>query len=447
MRSFAVLFTLLTASACATAAAEWRAGAAKVRITPSGPVWMAGYDARTQPSSGVLNDIWVRALALRAGDGPTSVILTMEVVGVPRSLGDEFARRMERRGVARDRLLLNASHTHSAPMAGAEWIERSRHRLNDEQAAISLRYTAWLIDRMEEAAAKAIDNLAPARLAYGQGFAGIAVNRRRVGALERPGPVDQDVHVLSVHGEKGELRAILLGYACHATVLSGYEINGDFPGFAQTALETAHPTAVALFLQGCGADSNPLPRRTVELARAYGGVLAAAVEEVLKGRMRPLAPALACVIDSVDVRFRTPPTRAQLEEERKGKDPLRQRHAAMLLEVLAREGRIPDTYPFLAQVWRVGPDLTLIALAGEVVVEYSLRFKAAYGWGKTWVAGYSNDVFAYIPSVRVLREGGYEGGEAMLYRPLAGPFDESIEETIANKVDELVKRVNAPAAR
>ena len=66
--------------------------------------------------------------------------------------------------------------------------------------------------------------------------------------------------------------------------------------------------------------------------------------------------------------------------------------------------------------------MTFIALGGEVVVDYSLRFKRQYGADNLWVAGYSNDVFAYIPSLRVLREGGYEGGGAMLRLRPARPL-------------------------
>jgi hypothetical protein len=179
----------------------------------------------------------------------------------------------------------------------------------------------------------------------------------------------------------------------------------------------------------------------VELARAYGQVLATAVNEALVAKRRPIGGPLRTAFDTVDVRLTPAPSRAQLEQQKKTGDALHQRHAGLLLDLLEREGRIPDTYPYQVQVWQFGPDLTLIALSGEVVVDYSLRFKAAYGWGKTWVAGYSNDVFGYVPSLRVLREGGYEGGDAMLYRPISGPFHESVEETISGKVDELVKRL------
>ena len=72
------------------------------------------------------------------------------------------------------------------------------------------------------------------------------------------------------------------GYACHPTVLDGYEWSGDYPGFAQIELEKSYPGTVAMFFQGTGADMNPLPRRTVPLAQQYGEELAAAVQEGFK---------------------------------------------------------------------------------------------------------------------------------------------------------------------
>jgi len=108
---------------------------------------------------------------------------------------------------------------------------------------------------------------------------------------------------------------------------------------------------------------------------------------------------------------------------------------------LDRDGRLPSEYPYPLQVWQFGQDVTLIAMAGEVVVDYALRLKRELGMEKVWVAGYSNDVFAYIPSLRVLREGGYEAEGAMLYYCQPGAFDPSVEETIVQKAHELVKRL------
>jgi hypothetical protein len=86
----------------------------------------------------------------------------------------------------------------------------------------------------------------------------------------------------------------------------------------------------------------------------------------------------------------------------------------------------------------------MVALAGEVVVDYSLRLKTELAGSPVWVAGYCNDVFGYVPSLRILNEGGYEGGGAMLYTPLPGPFAPSVEKQVIDKVHELVNKVRAP---
>jgi hypothetical protein len=85
--------------------------------------------------------------------------------------------------------------------------------------------------------------------------------------------------------------------------------------------------------------------------------------------------------------------------------------------------------------------MTFLALGGEVVVDYSLRFKRQYGFDTLWVAGYSNDVFAYIPSRRVLEEGGYEGGGAMIAYGQPAAFTPEVEEIVACGVDSLMVRV------
>jgi hypothetical protein len=257
----------------------------------------------------------------------------------------------------------------------------------------------------------------------------------------------------------------VFGYACHATSSpADYQITADWPGYAQAAVEAANPGATAMFVNGCGADCDPMPRSTVELPKMYGDIMAVAIGQVVNRPMRPLSGPLTAVFGYADIPFQTPPTKDELQERLKTATGMRARHARLLLGVIEREGKIYDHYPYPVQVWQFGPPalaggndasfgqtapkppaqagsrLTLIALGGETVVDYALRFKAAYGWEDTWVAGYSNDVMGYIPSLRVLTEGGYEGGGAMVNYGRPGPLGSAVEETIARKVVELVAR-------
>lgn len=421
----------------------WKAGVAKVKITPDEPIWMAGYASRDKPSKGVRQDLYAKALALQDDTGKPAVLVTLDLVGIEREMADVIAGRcLKQYGVTRDRLLLNISHTHSGPVAGLSLMPL--YKLTPEQRDVVRRYTDALINKVVGVVGASLQDLAPAKLEFKQGLAGFAVNRRRVSNRSLPGPVDHDVPVLKVSDPAGTLRAVAVGYACHATCLSDFQINGDWPGYAQEEIEKAHPGATALFVQGCGADTNPLPRRTVELAVKYGQILAAAVEEVLGRPMTPLNGPMKTAFECVDVAFQTPPSHEELKARLKDKNVYRRDHARRLLDTLEREGKLPASYPYPIQVWQFGPKLKLIALAGEVVVDYSLRLKAEQGWDSTWVAGYCNDILAYIPSVRVLKEGGYEGGEAMIYFGRTGPFGEAVEETIVGKTSQLVKRT-APA--
>jgi neutral ceramidase len=426
------------------AQSAWKAGAAKVSITPSQPIWMAGYDARTKPSEGVLQDIYAKALALQDDSGATTVLVTLDLVGVAPSYTVPIVERAQKLGIARERILLNASHTHSAPSAGEEWVQRFEDRVTPKDIAVVRAYTRELIDKVSNVIAESVRNLAPARLSFGQSLAGVAVNRRRVANPAWPGPVDHDVPVLAVRGTNGTVRAVVFGYACHNTTLGDYRINGDYAGYAMEELEKQNPGAIALFVQGAGADANPLPRRTVELAMRHGQTVAAAVREVVQGKMKPVNGALRAAFEYTEVPFQKPPSREELTARLKDANPGRRRNARWLLDALERDGRIRTSYPDPIQVWKFGDGPTMIAMGGEVVVDYALRLKAKYGWTDTWIAGYSNDVFGYVPSRRVLQEGGYEGGDALINKPYPGPFAPEIEETIVNKVDDLVRKVRQP---
>jgi neutral ceramidase len=136
---------------------------------------------------------------------------------------------------------------------------------------------------------------------------------------------------MTVSGADGKLRAVLVGYACHATVLNIYQVSGDWPGFAQEAIEKAHSGAIALYVQGAAADANPLPRRSVELARTYGVVLVAAVEDVLHAPMKTLDGPVRTAYEIVQAPFHSVPTREELAAQ---KSPQQQRRNARWLNIL-----------------------------------------------------------------------------------------------------------------
>lgn len=429
------------------AGAGWKAGTARTKITPSQPMWMSGYASRDRPAEGTLIELWAKALALEDGEGHRGVLVTLDLCGIDRDLSVRACERIRRQHrLERADIALNVSHTHTGPVVGKNL--RSMYFLDERQSALVDEYTRQLEDRIVAVAGEALGALQPATIEFGVGKATFAVNRRNnreedVTALRAAGklkgPVDHDLPVLCVKSAADDKPlAVVFGYACHATTLQFYQWSGDWPGFAQLELEKKHPGATAFFVAGCGADQNPLPRRTVELAKEYGGQAAAGVEAVLASATKPVPPHLRTSYSEIALPFGQLPSREQLEKDAASSDRYVANRAKLLLRSIEPEGALPQTYPYPVQVWRLGPDLPMVLLGGEVVVDYSLRLKRELGPG-TWVAGYCNDVMAYIPSLRVLKEGGYEGGGAMVYYGLPAPWGPQVEERIVAEVHRLEK--------
>ncbi|HVX67157.1 MAG TPA: neutral/alkaline non-lysosomal ceramidase N-terminal domain-containing protein [Bryobacteraceae bacterium] len=438
----------LAACAAGAWAADYQAGVARMKITPERPIWLSGYASRTHPSEGVLQDLWAKALVIQDDKGGRVALVTTDLIGLPRSLADLVAARVEKQyGLERSRLLLNSSHTHTGPALRGNlsvmWD------LTPEQSAAIDEYSSKLADALVNVVGAALGDLKPARLAFGQGTAGFAANRRQptsngvVIGVNPDGPRDLSVPVLRVTSPDGKLLAVLFGYACHNTTLTGehYKLSGDYAGYAQAAIENAHPSATALFLQLCAGDQNPNPRSTVELAEQHGRTLAGEVDRVLAGTLRPVRGPVRTAFRIVEPAF-APHTRETFEKQLTSTNPSEVRRAKLMLAAYDN-GHPVRRVPYPVQAVRFGRDLTVVALGGEPVVDYALRIKREVGSSAepVIVAGYSNDVMCYVPSVAVLKGGGYEPQDSMIYYGQPGPFSEDIEETVIGAVRSVLKRV------
>jgi hypothetical protein len=393
----------------------WRAAAVSVVITPTKNLWMAGYAGRKKPAEGKVQDLFAKALALQDEKGQRLVIVTMDLIGVPQGVRHRVAGRVEQElGLPPQFLLLNASHTHSGPSLRGPAV--TAKDLENERIRGAHEYTQELEKKLVRVIGEALSKLAPARLTWNRARSGFAMNRRLPtpkGYTNSPnpeGPVDHEVPVLRVEGAGGELRAMMFGYACHNTCLGFYNYCGDYAGYAQEYLQANRTNFTALFLMGCAGDQNPYPRGTgivpgladLDLAKQHGRTLANAAE-------------MANITPKRDVR-----------------GPLRAAYEEVSLDY-AKE-RPAHSYP--VQVIKFGGDLTLVALGSETVVDYSLRLKRELaGDAAVWIAGYSNDYTGYIPSLRVLREGGYEAAEG---------WTETVEDRVIGKVHELNRRLGKP---
>lgn len=442
-RSYIVLLLLL-ASTLTYAQSGWKAGIAKTVITPDENIWMAGFASRTKPASGKLHDLWAKALVLQDAKGHTTLLVTSDILGFPKDVSDYIRQQLERKHkLTKAQIILNSSHTHSGPVLNKA-LEDIYPITPEEQAKID-RYTKVLSDKILKLADEALKNLEPATIATANGVTRFQVNRRNNNAAqltqlsELKGPNDYAVPVIKVTNSKGEVKGIVFGYACHPTVLNGYEWSGDYAGFAQLELEKLYPTATAMFFQGAAGDQNPLPRHSVALAKQYGLELAAAVERVLTEEMKEQKPSLASAYSEVALQFSTLPNAQELqkEAEQSGTEYIR-RWAKRLGTLVKSNQKLPSSYPYPVQAWRIG-DQTLINLAGEVTIEYAIKLKKIFGT-EAFVMAYSNDVLGYIPSLTVLREGGYEGNTSQMVYGLPTVWEASIESTILDTAIKVGKQ-------
>jgi len=426
---------------------QWKAGVSKIDITPKDPIWLAGYGGRDQPSEEVIHPIWIKALALEDASGKQSVLITTDLLGMPKALSDQIRAGLnEKYGLTKSQVIINSSHSHSGPVLGNSLSDI--YPMEEEHKEQVSRYSANLVNKMFQLVEEAFGSLQPAHLFVENGVTRFQVNRRNnaENALESnsdlKGPNDYAVPVIKVANEAGEIMAIAFGYACHPTVLGDYKISGDYPGFAQIELEENYPGAVALFFQGAGADQNPLPRRTVFLAQQYGKSLAAAVERVLSEDMRQLEASIQTAYTEVDLALAEPPSMEALSKFIASSSGYQKRWATRMKEERSKGMSITKSYPFPVQVWKLG-DQPIMTLGGETVIAYAVQLKKIFGQ-HIFVMGYTNDVMGYIPSTTILREGGYEGASSQMVYGMPSTWGSNIEIDILHEFLRLAEQADVP---
>ena len=413
-----------------------RAGTASADITPELPIWLSGYASREKPASGVGQRLHAKALALDDGKGGSIVIVTVDLLGLSKEIIDEVRAHVGG-GLGKDpaRILFNSSHTHTGPVIWPcldvvyEFTSEDQRRLS----AYRQQLTKSLIGIIDAS----ISRMAPARMYFGRGEAGFAINRR--GALNPNGPIDHEVPVIKVVDMTGELRAVLFGYACHNTTIVDeyHEISGDWAGFTQESLEKDHPGAIALFMTGCGGDQNPEPRGSLQHSKDHAAELSKAIDAVLNRPMQEVRGPIKAIRSELTLPFK-PVEASTYQNDLAGDNIYKQRRAKLMIQA-ANKGWKVDSYSYPIQAVRFGKDLTILGLADEVVVDYSLMNKQRYKSENLFVAGYCSQVNCYIPNKRILKEGGYEADDSMIYYGFPGPFSDTVEDLIMDKIGVMMK--------
>ena len=440
---------LLVANVSADEGRAVPVGVARIDITPEGPIRMAGYGDRRTESEGVAQRLWAKALAIGDDESGPAVLVTVENCGVPASVTEEVARKLENtRRIRRERLVVCSTHIHTGPcLTGVLATQFGQPLPKDQQATIE-RYTRELPDKLEKVAMAALADRQPRHLSWAQGTADFAVNRRvlkdgqfvKLGAYPA-GPVDRVLPVLRVTDASDKVIAIVANYACHCTALGAAfnRICGDWAGYAQQYIEEQHPGAICMMTIGCAGDADPQPRTGLEYAQQHGRTFAAAVDRILRGDMTPIRGPLTCRLERIRLTFDRIPTRPEWESLAKGTGATAY-HARLQLARLNGGEQLQKELDYPIQVWRFGDNLTFVFLAGEVMVDYSIRLRKELNDTRLWLCAYANDVPCYIPSRRNLAEGGYEVDTAMVYYDRPGRLAQDTEDRIVACVHRLALR-------
>jgi neutral ceramidase len=443
---FLAAFFLLVSLATGASAQEtaWKVGLAWVKITPEQPLFMAGYAARNKPFESIHDDLYAKAIVLDDGQGTRAVLVTTDLIGFrgadAQPLREAIAAKT---GIKPAAVIINSSHTHTGPALTSSDLSAEGR----EHGERTLAYLKQLQDKIVTLVADAASDMKPAKLSWGTGVVHFVMNRREftvdrgvILGVNPRGLADRSVPVLRIDDPDGKLRGLVFGAACHNTTLGpqNYEISGDFAGHAQRLIESQHPGATAMFMQGCAGDANPYPRGSHEIAEQHGVELATEVARVLTTKLAPVRGPLKTAWGEVALPLAPPPSRDELTKQAAGKSGPSV-SAQRMLAALDRGEKLATEYTCPVSVWQFGEDLTLVSLSGEVVVDYVKMIEDAIGPNRLWVSAYNHDVFGYLPSARVLREGGYET-RGLIYGGV-GQFAPHAQEVLVAKVKELASSI------
>ena len=435
---------LLPITANTDAEINVQVGVAKVDVTPREPVVLAGYGGRTKAFDGIDSPLWARSLVI-GGEEP-AVIVVVDNCGVPGKLRSLLAERLSKRGIPEKNLVVAATHTHNAPnlrgYAPILWAGRT----NPSQEKGIDNYTNFLIDKMETVVTEALKKREPMQLSWSRGTVQFGGNRRLIRegkwagfGFQRNGPVDHSLPVLVARDDKGNARAVWANYACHCTTVgSRNHVDGDWAGYANEMIEKEFKSAVSLMTIGCGADIGPQPSGGLVDARRHGSSIAKEVKNLLEKEMIPLPGVTSVTGTNAKLPLIEPLPRKHWEAQ-KSAGNFHGELAKEMLSQLDSNGKIPSEVDYPVHSWKFGDQLAMVFLAGEVVVDYSVRLNRELDWKRLWISAWANDMPGYIPSKRILKEGGYEAEFSQVYYGLPGPYLPEVEDNVVSAVTGLLQ--------
>jgi dienelactone hydrolase len=409
---------------------------------------LAGFGQPRQVA-GTLAPLRAQALAFEDSRGRRALLFTADVLGFGRGSVDVLRRKIEKtHGIPASAVCFGASHTH--------WGPAINYGMNSAVGPLNVWYVGRLEETLLSLADKALKNLSPGRVEYGACEVHIGMCRRLPNARgeitwapDPNGSYDPHTPVLRITRAQSPKQLLLVGHACHPTSTGTTNAwSPDYPGAMRRKLESALEDSRALFVMGCGGDAKVVFRNEatdkIEFAadpqqsEMAGEKLATEVLAYLnKGELSALDAELETQLVSGSLSLQEPRTREQIEEMAYNANP-RSSSTWWARQSLA----YPDnrrSLPYEVQTWRLG-DLTAVALEGEVCADWGPMVRALAKTKHAMAIAYANNVLGYIPTARIIREGGYEGDTSHMAYFLPAPFQPQMEIELTALVEQALER-------
>lgn len=419
-------------------------GVAKVDITPTAPVPLAGFSHRSGVFDSVVRPLYARLFLFEQME-QRYLLVSADLIWWGPAMVHALQQSVYREfRIPPSQLLLHATHNHSGPQTSDDFTP-SLGKCNAE-------YAEWLQMQIHEGIQQAFCNLESVTVEMGVGNWSEGINRRRIvnGVCEMApnldGSNDQTVSVVRFCRNDRRVKAILLHATCHPTTTGDNRVSSEFPGYAMEHIEQYYQGdgTIAGFLQGFCGDVRPALIRDEQFFRGHdedvqriGMALAMEALRVLRTDMLPLQiEALASKVFTVNLQLSRLPKTAELHSHLSG-DGVLSEWAGCLLE---RQERLRTAVPLEMTYFRIANGLTLLTANAEMVVEYghfAKRVKAEI----QLPVGYTNGMVGYVPTAKQIAEGGYEACDSAYYFVLPAPFSSAIEADIQDVIAKLGKKV------
>jgi neutral ceramidase len=368
---------------------HFEAGWSTHSITPPTGTPLAGFGNRKgKPSTGVHDDIFVKALAVSDGKDK-AVIVGSDMLIVPENVAEMVRKRVSQQTkLTANDILFNASHNHSGPGAFAPGLASKAFG-----GAYDPNIPEFLAGAFTEAIVKAYQSLEPAKLMHGSVDAPEYIRNR----TRKDNPVDSELSYMLVEQEDGD-RCFLVRYSAHPTILGSdnMQFTGEYPGFLMRRI-TEKTGAEAIYLGGAVGSMSPRPPEAADpfnRCRAMGTALA---DKVLRA-----AANTTQFKDKVDVASIGFPIRLPPFQLRFGKN---WRVSKFLLPILGVDA---DGW---MQAVRIG-DIALVGTPADFCGEISVDLKSQVQnrIGNLWVLSFNGDYVGYISPDKYYYDKDENGG-------------------------------------